>query len=118
MLAGTVGVLGLGRAVTTAWFAVATLLAFAAGWGWPGLFQLTVTRSNPEAPAAATGVTQTGAFVGSALGPLMFGWLVESTSYAAAWAVMAGMLFTGAFVMLGGHRALLAERTRSLVGGT
>ncbi|HEX2742210.1 MAG TPA: MFS transporter, partial [Rubrobacter sp.] len=39
----------------------ATLLAFGAGWGWPGLFNFAVVKTNPGAPAAATGITQTGA---------------------------------------------------------
>jgi cyanate permease len=113
MVVGTVGFILLAQSRGVALFALATLLAFAAGWGWPGLFQLTVTRQNAEAPAAATGITQTGAFVGSAIGPLGFGWLVELFSYAVAWWAAAGGLLVGSLVMVASRRALMAERTRS-----
>jgi MFS family permease len=113
MVVGTMGFILLAQSRGVALFVVATLLAFAAGWGWPGLFQLTVTRQNAEAPAAATGITQTGAFVGSAIGPLGFGWLVELFSYAVAWWAAAGGLLVGSLVMVAGRRSLMAERTRS-----
>lgn len=110
MAAGTLGFVLLGRSADTVSFAIGTVFAFAAGWGWPGLFQLTVTRENAEAPAAATGITQTGAFVGSAAGPLLFGWLVERVSYQAAWWTAAGTLLAGAAIMLYGNRVLVAEQ--------
>jgi predicted MFS family arabinose efflux permease len=113
MVVGTVGFILLAQSRGVALFALATLLAFAAGWGWPGLFQLTVTRQNAEAPAAATGITQTGAFVGSAIGPLGFGWLVELFSYTVAWWAAAGGLLVGSLVMVVSRRFLMAERTRS-----
>ncbi|HEV2124821.1 MAG TPA: MFS transporter, partial [Chloroflexota bacterium] len=47
-----------------------TVLAFGAGWGWTGLFNFAVVKTNPRVPAAATGITQTGASSGAALGPL------------------------------------------------
>jgi predicted MFS family arabinose efflux permease len=113
MVVGTVGFILLAQSRGVALFAFATLLAFAAGWGWPGLFQLTVTRQNSEAPAAATGITQTGAFVGSAIGPLGFGWLVEQFSYTVAWRAAASGLLVGSLVMVASRRSLMAERTSS-----
>ena len=41
-----------------------SLLAFTLGWGWPGLFNLAVVDSNRETPGSATGVSQTGIYVG------------------------------------------------------
>ena len=47
------------------------------GWAGagPGLFNLAVVDLHREAPAAATGVTQTGIYVGAAAGPAAFGLL-------------------------------------------
>ncbi|MGH3147687.1 MAG: MFS transporter [Rubrobacter sp.] len=87
-----------------------TLLAFGAGWGWPGLFNFAVVKTNPNAPAAATGITQTGASGGAALGPLVFGVVVETASYEAAW------LICGA-IALAGVVSILAGRTMILRGG-
>ena len=47
-------------------FVAGAVIAFAIGWGWPGLFNLAVVDLNREAPGAATGVTQTGIYVGAA----------------------------------------------------
>ncbi len=61
------------------------LVAFAFGWGWSGLLTFAVVRANPAAPAAATGITHTGVYVGAAVGPPLFGLLAERVSFAAAW---------------------------------
>ena len=83
------------------------LLAFAAGWGWPGLFNFAVVRSNPGAPAAATGVTQTGASGGAAVGPVLFGLVVEAAGYGTAW-LFSGVLALAALVaILAGRRTVL-----------
>ena len=81
-------------------------LAFGAGWAWPGLFNLSVVRAAPEVPGRATGVTQTGNYVGGASGTLLFGWIAETWSYTAAWwlAAVLGALACGA-VLVG--RAML-----------
>ena len=70
---------------------IGALVAYTLGWGWNGLFNLAVVRSNPERPGAATGITQTGVFVGAVFGPLLFGFVVDRASYTAAWLV-AGVL--------------------------
>ena len=84
LIAGTAGFVLLATGVN--WlFVLGTVLAFGAGWGWHGLFNFAVVKYNPNAPAAATGITQTGAAAGSAVGPFLFGVIVESTSYGTAW---------------------------------
>lgn len=65
------------------------LVAFGSGWAWPGLFNLAVVRMNPGAPAAATGITQTGVYVGALAGPVLFGLIVEAAGYPLAWALAA-----------------------------
>ncbi len=91
-----------------------TLLAFGAGWGWPGLFNFAVVRSNPRAPAAATGITQTGASGGAALGPLIFGFVVEGSSYDTAWFVCGCIALAALIAILAGRRLLLRDRARTL----
>jgi MFS family permease len=60
-------------------------LAFGAGWAWPGLFNLAVVLANPASPGAATGLTQTGTYLGAVLGPLLFGVVAEHLSFAWSW---------------------------------
>jgi len=87
------------------------LLAFAAGWGWPGLFNFTVVKSNPGAPAAATGVTQTGASGGAAVGPVLFGVVVEAAGYGAAWLFSGALALVALVAILAGRRMVLRGRT-------
>ncbi|HEX2184292.1 MAG TPA: MFS transporter, partial [Chloroflexota bacterium] len=86
------------------------LLAFGAGWGWPGLFNFAVVKTSPGAPAAATGITQTGASGGAALGPLVFGLVAEVTSYDVAWLGSGAMALVALVAILAGRRMLLRDR--------
>lgn len=69
-------------------FLLAVPLAFGAGWGWPGLFNLAVVSHNSAAPGAATGITQTGTYLGAMLGPLLFGWVAKTVSWDIAWSMV------------------------------
>ena len=77
-------------------FIAGTIIAFALGWGWPGLFNLAVVDHNREAPGAATGVTQTGIYLGAAGGPAAYGLLSTEIGYSAAWAVAGGLCVVAA----------------------
>jgi MFS family permease len=77
---------------------VGTLLAFAMGWGWVGVFFFAIVRLNPESPGAATGLVQTGDFAGSLLGPVLFGTLATGGSYRTAWLVAAALALLAASV--------------------
>ena len=92
---------------------VGVTVAFAAGWGWPGLFNFAVVKSNPGAPAAATGITQTGASSGAAVGPLAFGLLVEETSFATAWLASGAVAIFAAAAILAGRGMLLRNPAAS-----
>ena len=94
-----------------------TLLAFGAGWGWPGLFNFAVVRTNPNAPAAATGITQTGASGGAALGPLVFGVVVEAASYEAAWLLCGAIALVALVAILAGRTMILRDRARNHAAG-
>ena len=88
------------------------LVAFGSGWAWPGLFNLAVVRLNPTAPAAATGITQTGVYVGGLTGPILFGVIVDSAGYGLAW-LLAGVAsaLAAAGVAYGRSRVVSSRRT-------
>jgi MFS family permease len=89
-------------------FAVAAPVAFGAGWGWPGVFILSIVNLHPTAPAAATALTQVGTSAGCVYGPLAFGVLAERWSYDTAWTVNAVSLLVAAAVITLGRRQVLA----------
>ena len=81
---------------STGLFVAGTIIAFSLGWGWPGLFNLAVVDHNRDAPGAATGVTQTGIYLGAAGGPAAYGLLSSELGYSAAWAVSGGLCLVAA----------------------
>lgn len=116
----TVGALGLallGLGHIPVALVPGVVLAFAAGWGWNGLYDLAVVGQYPRAPAAATGVMLTGFFVGATLGPLGFGLVVEQRSFAAAW-FAAAALALGAAAMVTLARALLHRELAQLAAAS
>jgi MFS family permease len=54
-------------------FAVGVALALGIGWGWTGLGHFVVSLRAGTATPAATGLVQTGSYVGCAAGPLLTG---------------------------------------------
>jgi MFS family permease len=98
-------------ATEVAWvLLVATPLAFGAGWGWPGLFNLAVVRAHPAAPGAASGVTQTGTYIGAVAGPVIFGAVVEAAGYRTAWLLAAAFALLGAATIAAGRTLVRRER--------
>jgi MFS family permease len=95
--------------------AAATILLFAAGWGWPGLLTFAIVSRSPGAPAVAAGIVGSGQFGGGIFGPLGFGLLVEATSYRVAWLVGAVLLMVGAGLSLAGGRSLDAAIDRKVI---
>jgi predicted MFS family arabinose efflux permease len=79
-------------------FVLGAFVAFALGWGWPGLFNLAVVDLNREAPGAATGVTQSGIYIGAAAGPAAYGLVSAEAGYSAAWAVSGALCVVAAVV--------------------
>lgn len=80
-------------------FMIGTPLAFATAYAWPGLFHLAVIRSNPSAPAAATGLAMTGTFTGGVIGPVLFGIILDDGEYRIAWVVGAAGLLLAAVIV-------------------
>lgn len=94
---------------------VASILAFVLGWSWPGLLLFAVVRVGREAPGAASGALQAGAFVGGAAGPALFGILVSHTSYPVSWRVGGGfMLLAAGLLALARRQFLLDQAVRPL----
>lgn len=89
---------------------VGTLLAFGAGWGWPGLLNLAVVRDYFGAPAMATGITQTGVYIGAALGPIVFGVVADNAGFPIAWVATAAMAVGGALSSYYGERRMATVR--------
>jgi len=87
LFAGGVGAIGLASAVPAV-FVIAVPFVFTVGWGWPGLFNLAVVTRNSAAPGAATGFTQTGTYIGGAVGPMLFGLVADRISWTAAWSLV------------------------------
>lgn len=109
LLAGSVGFVLFSLDVD--WiYVVATVLAFGTAWAWPGLFNFAVVRIRPDDPGAATGLTQTGVYVGILIGPLMFGAIVDAASYTTAWLVTACFALAGATTVTLGRRRVRRER--------
>jgi MFS family permease len=108
MMAG--GSIGLAALATAAGplLVVGVVVAFAAGWGWTGLLSFAVVRDYPASPAAATGITQAGLYLGGVIGPIGFGLIVEHGSYAAAWSAASAVLLAAG--------VLIALRSRSSFG--
>ena len=88
LVTGAIGLAVVGSGVQVL-VVVGSLVAFTFGWGWAGLFTFSVVRANQAAPAASTAITQTGSFVGGAVGPVVFGIIAEGISFTVAWIAMA-----------------------------
>ncbi|QOC93425.1 MFS transporter [Micromonospora craniellae] len=104
LLFGAGGYLLLGTG--TAWvFGLGAVLAYACGWGWNGIFNLSLTRARPGRIAASTGLAQAGIFGGGVLGPLAFVAVGRNGGYTSAWSFMA-LVAVAAAVLVGfaGHR--------------
>ena len=92
----------------------ATIVGYAAGWGWNGLYNFAVIKNHPNAPGRATGITQSGAYVGSVVGPIAFGIVVQDLSFLAAWvgaATLAGL--SSVFMVVGRKMLIKSRRTLS-----
>ncbi|MER7455601.1 MFS transporter [Micromonospora sp. NPDC126480] len=92
------------------------VLGFGLGWAWPGLMNFAVVRLHPQAPAAATSITQTGVYAGGCLGPLTLGPLAAHLGYPTMWTTAAVSMLLAAALMLTGSR-LLSRPARSVGPG-
>lgn len=110
LVLGAGAMLLLASARTMAVLSVALIGGIAIGWSWNGLFHFAVVRSNPDAPAAASGITQAGLLAGVAVGPLAFGAVAEHLSFPLGWIGCAAAMAVGCGLLLTGGRMLHAQR--------
>ncbi|MFG3703333.1 MFS transporter [Micromonospora sp. NPDC047670] len=106
MLVLGAGGLGLLAAAGSAPLVLGVVLGFGLGWAWPGLMTFAVVRLHPQAPAAATSITQTGVYAGGCLGPLGLGAVAAHAGYPAMWLTAAAAMLAAAALMLTGSRLL------------
>lgn len=83
---------------TTPVHVLATIIAFAGGWIWPVFTNFGVVRANEGAAAAATGVSQTGVYVGVFAAPLATGTIIEHAGFPAMWLTTAAAMTIGATI--------------------
>jgi MFS family permease len=95
--------------------AAGVLLGFGFGWAFPGLVNVAVVQLHPQAPAAATSITQTGVYAGGCVGPLAFGATAAARGYPTAWLGAAAAMLVAAGLILVGRRLLHGHRR--LMGG-
>ncbi|MCY4369553.1 MAG: MFS transporter [bacterium] len=67
---------------------IGTIIAFSFGWGFSAIVFFAVGRMYPENPGAAAGMLLTGGSLGGIVTPVVFGYILETTSYGLAWTVL------------------------------
>ncbi|MFG1605562.1 MFS transporter [Actinoplanes sp. NPDC049265] len=102
------GAIGLGLLAVpgTIPLVLGVMMGFGLGWSWPGLMNFAVVRLHPQAPAAATSITQTGVYAGGCIGPLGLGAVATVADYPTMWTVAAVAMLLAGGLMLVGSRML------------
>lgn len=107
---GVTGMFVLGRfGMTVAAIVVGLALSAGFGFAWSGQFNLVVTTVWRLTPAAATGVAQTGLWLGGTLGPLLFGFIATTISYDVAFYVGGTFMAMTPLCLLASRRILIAR---------
>lgn len=88
---------------------IGTVLAFAFGWGFNGLFWFAVLRAHPGSPAAMTGQVMLGSTFGGLIGPLAFGFVADVWSYRAAWIMASSFAMAAAVTMVACDRMVARQ---------
>ena len=87
---GTAGHLALAQGSVVS-FAIGTVLAFGAGWGWNGAANHAIVSMNKRNPGTASGVAMMGMALGGVLWPMAFGLIVTHVNFRTAWIATAGL---------------------------
>jgi MFS family permease len=111
LITAITAVCALGLAVmalpSTPGYVVGFLLAGGVGWSWPGLVHLSVSLIAPRATVSATGLVQSGSYLGSAVGPVLTGVLILAGP-TLVWIVLAALAAVA---------SALSFRVRALAAG-
>ena len=68
---------------------IGTIVAFSFGWGFPAIVFFALGRMYPENPGATAGMLLTGGSLGGIVTPVLFGYVLETTSFELAWTLLA-----------------------------
>lgn len=116
VVATMVGLGGLGYLMLMSgvgWLIIpATMISYGAGWGWNGLFNFAVVWNYPKSAGYATGITQSGAYLGSVFGPLLFGFIVDRSGYGLAWTSAAFEAIAASIAVIVARRMIVAAPER------
>ncbi len=106
-----VGAVGLGLMAVDepALYVVGSLLAFLGAFGWPGLVHYAVAVRFPSSPIRSTMLTQSGSYLGSAIGPTVFGLAFTAWGTSSGWLLMAGTIVAAALAALAAERWVRSE---------
>jgi hypothetical protein len=109
LLAGILVVGGVAAALLTVPVAAVTLtglmLGLSIGSSWPGLMFHLVVRGETANAGSSASVVQTGAMLGSTVGPGLMGALEGSLGLGVAWAIIGALGVVGAGVVVTARRA-------------
>jgi len=89
----TIGIVGFALLAirNPALHVIAGFLAFSCGWIWPAFTNYAIVRTNPRSAARATGMTQTGVYLGVMAAPATTGPIVDGAGYPAMWITTAAV---------------------------
>ena len=110
LVTGSGGLLLLTTTGVPQLFVLGTVLGFAFGWGWNGLYNQVVATSAADRVATVTGLTQAGVFLGGVAGPALFALVVALAGFGNAWLAMAGLMAIASLSALAGRPARDATR--------
>jgi MFS family permease len=78
---------------------VGTVVAFGFGWGFSAIAFFAIGRMYPENPGAAAGVVIMGGSLGGIATPVLFGYVLEATSFGPAWTLLAAWVVLAAALL-------------------
>ena len=108
--AGAIGYLFFATSVK--WLVIpAAIIGYGFGWGWNGLFNFAVVVNHKGAEGRATGITQSGAFVGSVAGPIVFGYSVVHFGFRPSWILLMVIAALSSALMLFGRYLIISRRS-------
>ncbi|NIL77276.1 MFS transporter [Rhodococcus sp. B10] len=97
----------------TATYVIGIVLAGGIGGAWAGLVHLSIARLAGESTASATGLVQTGSYIGSAAGPVAAGALIAVGSVETAWIALGTMALIATALSFVVNRRLRRFRARA-----
>lgn len=101
-------------ATSIKWLVVpAAIIGYGFGWGWNGLFNFAVVVNHKGAEGRATGITQSGAFIGSVAGPIVFGYFVVHFGFRPSWILLMAVAALSTGLMLFGRYLIIAHRNEA-----